>query len=103
MTTILLALVGLLAAATPRPLALTVTEKGFEPDHFDLRKGEPVHLVVTRVTDHTCATAILIRDLGIKRALPLNQPVAIDFTPLKTGELHYLCGMKKIGGVLLVQ
>jgi plastocyanin domain-containing protein len=29
--------------------------------------------------------------------------VAIDFTPQKTGEIHYLCGMGMIGGVLVVQ
>jgi plastocyanin domain-containing protein len=29
--------------------------------------------------------------------------VVIDFTPTKTGELTYSCGMKMIGGVLLVQ
>lgn len=93
----------LLAAATPRTIELSVTKNGFEPDSIAVRAGEPLHLVVTRKTGETCATAILIRDLGIKKALPLDQPVAIDFTPNKTGEIRYTCGMKRIGGVLVVQ
>lgn len=102
--TFLVPLLGLLlAAASPRTVALSVTESGFEPGQIALKQGEPVHLVVTRKTDNTCATAILIRDLGIKKALPLGQPVAIDFTPLKSGEVRYTCGMKRIGGVLLIQ
>jgi plastocyanin domain-containing protein len=82
---------------------LSVTDKGFEPANITLKKGEPVHLLVTRKTDSTCATAIDIKDMGIRKDLPLNKAVAIDFTPQKSGEIHYLCGMGMIGGVLLVQ
>ena len=94
---------GSRTAETRRRVELFATERGFEPDRIDVRRAEPLRLVVTRTTDKTCATAIVIKDLGIKRALPLNQPVVIDFTPAKTGELTYSCGMKMIGGVLLVQ
>jgi plastocyanin domain-containing protein len=94
---------GASTAETRRRVELFATERGFEPDRIDVRRAEPLRLVVTRTTDKTCATAIVIKDLGIKRALPLNQPVVIDFTPTKTGELTYSCGMKMIGGVLLVQ
>jgi plastocyanin domain-containing protein len=94
---------GNTTAERHRRVDLFATERGFEPDRIDVRRGEPIRLVVTRTTDKTCATAIVIKDLGIKRALPLNRPVVIDFTPTKTGELTYSCGMKMIGGVLVVQ
>ena len=68
-----------------------------------VKKGEPVHMVVTRKTDQTCATEIVIKDLGIKKELPLNKAVAIDFTPKKTGEINYVCGMDMLGGKLVVQ
>jgi plastocyanin domain-containing protein len=90
-------------ADKPRTVELSVTDKGFEPSNVTMKKGEPLHLVVTRKTDHTCAIAIDIKDAGIRKDLPLNQPVAIDFTPEKAGELRYACGMGMIGGVLLVQ
>ena len=56
---------------------------------------------MTRKTDHTCATSIDIK--GIRKDLPLDKAVAIDFTPDKTGEIRYACGMGMMGGVLLVQ
>jgi plastocyanin domain-containing protein len=68
-----------------------------------VKKDEPVHLVVTRKTDATCATEIVIKDLNIKKELPLNKAVAIDFTPKKSGEIKYICGMDMMGGKLLVQ
>ena len=91
------------AAAKPRTVELSVTEKGFEPDKLTVKKGEPVHLLVTRKTDSTCATALDIKDLGLRKDLPLNKAVAFDFTPEKTGEIRYVCGMGMIGGTLLVQ
>ena len=90
-------------ADKPKTVELSVTDKGFEPGSVTVKKGEPVHLLVTRKTDSTCATAIDIKDLGIRKELPLNKAVAIDFTPQKSGEIHYLCGMGMIGGTLVVQ
>jgi len=90
-------------ADKPRTVELSITDKGFEPNNITVKKGEPLHLVVTRKTDHTCATSIDIKDAGIRKDLPLNQAVAIDFTPDKAGEIRYACGMGMMGGVLLVQ
>jgi plastocyanin domain-containing protein len=103
---------ALLLLATPtvaageekaRTIELSVTEKGFEPSKVTVKKGEPLHLVVTRKTEQTCATSIDIKDAGIKKDLPLNTAVAIDFTPQKSGEVRYACGMGMLGGVILVQ
>ncbi len=94
---------GTAKAEKGRTVELSVTHKGFEPSNVTVKKGEPVHLVVTRKTDNTCATSIDIKDVGIHKDLPLNQAVAIDFTPEKAGEIRYACGMGMMGGVLLVQ
>lgn len=91
------------APGTPRTVALSVTEKGYEPSPVSLRKGEPVKLVVTRTTDKTCATELILEDYNINAALPLNQPVEIAFTPEKSGKLVYGCAMgKMISGVFMV-
>jgi plastocyanin len=83
---------------------MAVTDRGFEPDEVPVKKGEPVKLVITRKTDATCAKDIVIPEHGIRKALPLNQPVEVTFTPTKTGELKYGCAMNQmIGGVLVVQ
>lgn len=87
-----------------RTVALTVTESGYEPSPVTLKKGEPVKLVVTRKTEQTCATEVVMEEHDINTPLPLNTPVEIAFTPSKTGELRYGCGMgKMISGVFMVE
>ena len=86
-----------------RRVEVSITKKGFEPDKITAKKGKPLRLVVTRRTDQTCAKEIVIADAGLRKELPLDQPVTIDFTPTKNGELRYACGMDMISGVIVVQ
>src|SRR5512144_562336 len=64
---------------------LAVTGKGFEPAAVRVKAGRPVKLVVTRRTERTCATEIVVKDYGVNQPLPLNQPVEVTFTPKKAG------------------
>ena len=91
-----------LAADQTSTIEISVTAKGFEPARVQLTKGQPVKLIVTRKTDETCAKEIVIADQNIKAALPLNKPVAVGFTPERTGDIAYACGMNMITGVLQV-
>jgi plastocyanin domain-containing protein len=87
-----------------RVVELAVTEKGYEPSPVSLKKGEPVKLVVTRKTDQTCATEVVMEGYDINTPLPLNQPVEIAFTPKESGELRYGCAMgKMISGAFMVE
>jgi hypothetical protein len=88
----------------PRVVNLSVTEKGYEPSPVQLKKDEPVKLVVTRTTEQTCATEVVMKEYGINTPLPLNTPVEIAFTPNKTGTLTYGCAMNQmISGVFMVE
>ena len=89
--------------AGPRTVKVAVTDAGFVPAQVDVRRGQPVVLLVTRTTDETCAKEIVIPDQHIRKALPLNQPVAISFTPEKRGAIKYACGMEMVSGTLRVQ
>ncbi len=93
-----------LASAQPAPTAIqvSVTGEGFVPARIKVKKGQKVRLVVTRKTERTCATEIVIRDAGINQKLPLDKPVVVEFTPTKAGTLRYACGMDMISGVLVV-
>ena len=94
------------AAAAPagKTIEMSVTEKGFEPEVVKVKKGEPVTLVITRKTDRTCATEIVIDEEKISTKLPLNKAVTVSFTPKKAGDMKYGCAMgKMIGGVLKVE
>jgi plastocyanin domain-containing protein len=45
----------------------------------------------------------MIPTLNIKRPLPLNQPVTVEFTPRKTGNVDFVCGMEMLRGTIVVQ
>ena len=61
-------------------------------------------LTITRVSDATCATEIVIDEYGVNTKLPLNEAVSVTFTPKATGQLKYGCAMNKmIGGVIRIE
>ncbi|MEN9797244.1 MAG: hypothetical protein RL653_940 [Pseudomonadota bacterium] len=91
-------------APAEREIVLKVTAKGYEPSPVTLKKGEPVHLRVTRTTDRTCATEFVLDEHKLDVALPLDKEVSIRFTPGKGGTLKYGCGMDKmISGTFVVE
>jgi len=105
--------VGLSASASEGPakakkdavqvVELSVTNEGFVPSQVTVKAGKPVKLVVTRRTDRTCATEIVMKDLGVKEQLPLDKPVTVNIPPKAAGNYRYACGMDMIAGVLKVE
>lgn len=84
-------------------VAIDVTGEGFVPTRAAVKAGQPVKLVVTRKTDRTCATEIVLKEYGISRPLPLNQAVEVTFTPAKAGPIRYACGMDMVAGTLTAE
>jgi plastocyanin domain-containing protein len=105
----LLAVITLLAPAFPasaapgRTVQVKVTEGGWVPDRIEARKGEPLTLVITRETDKTCATEIVVKEYGINTRLPLGKTVTVKLTPNKAGQVKFTCGMDMISGTIVVQ
>jgi Cu+-exporting ATPase len=56
-----------------------------------------------RTSDKTCGTEVVFPSLNIKRALPLNEAVTIEFTPTKMGDIAFSCGMNMLHGTVVVQ
>jgi RND family efflux transporter MFP subunit len=82
---------------------VTVTDASFEPQRLTLRAGVPARVTFIRTSDKTCATSVVFASLNIRRDLPLNQPVTIEFTPNKAGEIAFACGMNMLRGTVVVQ
>ena len=82
---------------------ILVNEQGFEPAKIALRAGVPARLTFIRTTNKTCGTEVVFPSLNIKRALPLNEPVIIEFTPAKAEEIAFACGMNMLRGAVVVQ
>jgi plastocyanin domain-containing protein len=86
-----------------KEVQLSVTSDGFQPAEIKTKAGQPLRLVITRTTDRTCAKEVVIKDLGVSKPLPLNEPVAVEITPKKNGQLRYACSMDMIAGVIVVE
>lgn len=87
-----------------RVIDMQVTDEGFVPANLKVKANEPLTLRITRKTDETCATEILIEGTDINVPLPLEKTVSVNWTPSKTGPVKYGCAMDKmIGGILLVE
>src|SRR5215813_9878835 len=84
-------------------VAVMLTEKGYQPDSFKLRKGIPARITFVRKVEATCGAEIVLAEYNIKRELPLNQPVVVEFTPSKTGEFKFACGMDMLRGKIFVK
>lgn len=82
---------------------VVVNERGFEPAKITLRAGAPARITFVRQTEKTCATEVVIPSLRIKRALPLNEAVTIEFTPERSGEIAFACGVDMFRGTVVVQ
>lgn len=92
------------SSASSKEIQVAVTEKGFEPIHVTVKKGDPAVLVITRKTDRTCATDAVFTETGRKYDLPLNQPVRIDLSGVAPGStVHYACGMDMIKGTVEIE
>lgn len=94
---------NLAAHPSPQTARVTVNQQGYEPTTVSLRAGIPARITFVRTTDKTCGTEVVFPSLNIKRALPLNEPVVIEVTPTKAGEIAFACGMNMLRGTIVVQ
>lgn len=79
-----------------------LTDNGFEPTSLKLKADVPAKVTFTRRTDAGCAKEVEMKDYKIKRDLPLNESVTIEFTPRK-GEFTFACAMGMLKGKLIVE
>ncbi len=110
-------LLGLLAATSactgkasePAPraggpvFAITVDASGFHPDSVRAPANSPTRLVFTRVSDEGCGQQLIFPTLDIRRDLPLNTAVPVDFTMPASGSVAFTCGMNMLRGSVVVQ
>lgn len=84
-------------------VTVKLTKEGYQPESFKLKRDVPARVTFVRETDETCGKEIAIKEYDIKRPLPLNEPVVVEFTPRKTGEFTFACGMDMLRGKIIVQ
>lgn len=82
---------------------VTVSDTSFEPSRLTLRAGVPARVTFTRTSEKTCATSVVFASLSIRKDLPLDQPIAVEFTPSRSGEIAFACGMNMLRGTVVVR
>jgi len=91
------------AAAGAQEARVVVTEKGYNPATLMVRAGQLTRITFVRTTQKTCVAEVVFPSLGIRRPLPVNKPVVIEFTPSAAGEIDFACGMDMFHGTVVVQ
>jgi plastocyanin domain-containing protein len=81
-----------------------VTVKGgYSPDVIAVKRGIPVRLNFYRDETSSCSEQVILSDFGIARDLPAFKTTAVEFTPDKSGEFPFTCGMNMLHGKLVVE
>jgi len=77
---------------------------GYEPRAIQLQAGVPAQLIFTRTVESECSSQVKIPAFSVPVTdLPLNEPVAVEFTPTESGDFEFVCGMDMQRGSLLIQ
>lgn len=83
---------------------IDVTVKGgYSPDVIAVKRGVPVRLNFFRDETSSCSEKVILGDFGIARDLPAFKTTPVEFTPDKSGEFAFTCGMNMLHGKLVVE
>ena len=80
-----------------------IVEGGYSPNVISIPKGKTTRLNFIRKDSNSCLEEVVLGDFKIRKHLPLNQKVAIEITPQKSGEFGYACGMNMFHGKIIVK
>ena len=83
-------------------VTINLTNQGYRPESFRLRRGVPAAVTFIRRTKDSCGEVVVLPAYGIRRTLPFNQPLTVTFTPRKTGTFDFTCGMDMLRGQIIV-
>jgi plastocyanin domain-containing protein len=79
-----------------------VGEQGYEPGMVRLRAGVPARITFLRAVANGNGSEVELPALGIRRTLPINEPVVIGFTPSRGRNIEFGCGTKMPRGTIVV-
>jgi len=76
---------------------MDVTQYGYSPNHFTVKKGILVSWQINVKDISTCASYILATDMNIQQLLRKGENT-LTFTPTEVGTLHFTCSMGMYSG-----
>jgi Cu+-exporting ATPase len=86
-----------------RVQVVRVTVKGgYSPDHIRVRQSVPLRIEFDRQESGECTSRVVFPDFALNRALPAYATTTVEFTPDKSGQFGFACGMNMVHGTLVV-
>ncbi len=76
---------------------------GYIPNRIVVQSGEPVRLNFFRKDSSSCLEKVLLPEFHKAADLVLKETTSIEFTPQKTGNYSFHCGMNMFRGVIEVK
>lgn len=90
------------ASQVEQTITMNVTSSGFEPSVFKIKQGVPVRWVINGVNVSGCTSTIIVPSFNISKNLKYGENV-VQFTPQKSGEIAFSCGMGMVRGKFIVE
>ena len=89
--------------STPK-VKMLVTEKGYSHNVIRVKKGVQVELEIENpLENNSCLSTFMIPDFNINNVNLKVGTTKLSFTPDKTGEYTFSCGMKMFKGTIIVE
>jgi P-type Cu+ transporter len=76
---------------------------GYSPNLIRARAGVPLQLIFDRQETGDCTSRVVFPDFGVSRSLAPFSTTTVEFTPDRSGEFGFACGMNMVHGKLLVE
>lgn len=89
------------ADANEQIVRMNLTSQGYEPNTLYAIKGKKVKWVINVQQMSGCTSTIQMPDYNIKQKLNKGENI-IEFTPDKTGEIDFSCGMQMVWGKFII-
>lgn len=80
-----------------------IVQGGYTPDIIVVKRGRPVRLNFYRKETASCSDTVVFGDFGVSKPLPAFETTPVEFTPQKTGQFLFTCGMNMLRGKLIVE
>jgi heme/copper-type cytochrome/quinol oxidase subunit 2 len=84
-------------------IKMEVTQSGYTPNVIRVKKGIPVKLEIHNPLENSCLSTFSMPDFHLNNVNLKLGTTILSFTPDKTGEYSFSCGMQMFKGKIIVQ
>lgn len=83
-------------------VTINIENRGYSPNRFQVKAGQPVELTLVNNGAYTCASAFVFREFGINAYIKPNTSQTFTFTPPQPGQYIFACSMGMYTGTMEV-